>query len=704
MAQKELVYKVKIVDETGNIVEVLAQDINTLNKSVKDLENELNGTELGSEQFKDLQKELKNSKGALDEAKKSGMSFSEQLSAIPGPIGSVIQGVKGMGTAFKALIMNPIGAVIAAIALVFMGLFKALTSTEKGMFALNKVMGALSGLLDPIIKLAQSLAMVLVEGVLKGLEAVQKAMEFLGFEQFAQASKDASKLANELNRIDEREGDIAVKRAKQNKELAEAREIIADTNNTLKERLTALEKVRKDEESLAAEEAKNAQDKLNAIRFEQKLKGKSKELLDAEEAAEIALLNTQQSQAAVRRKNIKLEQSLNREAASEKKEQDTQATEKQKEKDAAETERLKKLEESVKFEKALKLSIITDAEEKQKQVLKDALDADKLSIDSLLATEEKKVELKLLAEQKYQQGLDQIQVDKDLKEKEKTQKEYDAETARLDALLELERMKYDGEGELAEADIQKTLDLMRQKTEQLLQNDKLTAEQRLLIEGSYADAVKKLENDVFDARKLVSDKTIQQNREAAQASAQALMQFSYVAGQSTLVGKAAAIAGATINTYLAASQVLADEKLPTFLKPFAVVAAVAAGLKQVAAITAVQPQIPPVKMMKFSRGGMVLGQGTGTLDTIPAMLADGESVINARSTAMFAPVLDTINQLGGGATFDGSMRSSSVDPLQMELLSGVRQNNTKPIRAFVVASEASTQIQLERQTKNRSLV
>ena len=55
-----------------------------------------------------------------------------------------------------------------------------------------------------------------------------------------------------------------------------------------------------------------------------------------------------------------------------------------------------------------------------------------------------------------------------------------------------------------------------------------------------------------------------------------------------------------------------------------------------------------IKSVKLARGGLVLGAGTGTSDSIPARLSNGESVMNAQSTAMFAPLLSAINQMGGG--------------------------------------------------------
>ena len=50
----------------------------------------------------------------------------------------------------------------------------------------------------------------------------------------------------------------------------------------------------------------------------------------------------------------------------------------------------------------------------------------------------------------------------------------------------------------------------------------------------------------------------------------------------------------------------------------------------------------------FSTGGYVKGSGTGTSDSIPARLSNGESVMTAKATSMFSPILSAFNQLGGG--------------------------------------------------------
>jgi hypothetical protein len=68
-----------------------------------------------------------------------------------------------------------------------------------------------------------------------------------------------------------------------------------------------------------------------------------------------------------------------------------------------------------------------------------------------------------------------------------------------------------------------------------------------------------------------------------------------------------------------------------------------------------------VNSAKFATGGDVSGEGTSTSDSVPAMLSDGESVINAKSTAAFAPLLSAINQAGGGVPIYGKQAGGTAD-------------------------------------------
>lgn len=62
----------------------------------------------------------------------------------------------------------------------------------------------------------------------------------------------------------------------------------------------------------------------------------------------------------------------------------------------------------------------------------------------------------------------------------------------------------------------------------------------------------------------------------------------------------------------------------------------------------------------FSVGGYVQGSGTGTSDSIPARLSNGESVMTAKATSMFSPILSAFNQLGGGVPIVSNNGGSNI--------------------------------------------
>ena len=179
-----------------------------------------------------------------------------------------------------------------------------------------------------------------------------------------------------------------------------------------------------------------------------------------------------------------------------------------------------------------------------------------------------------------------------------------------------------------------------------------------------------------------------------------LANASAILGQDTVAGKAVAIAQTTIDTYLAAQKAYASMAGIPIVGPalgaIAAGVAVAGGLMNVKKILAVQvpstggaggggsaPSAPAPS--KFASGGYVTGAGTSTSDSIPAMLSNGESVINANSTAMFGGLLNQINQAGGGA------------PIQTP---GGNNNAAPIIKTYVVASDMTSQQEADKRIKD----
>lgn len=68
---------------------------------------------------------------------------------------------------------------------------------------------------------------------------------------------------------------------------------------------------------------------------------------------------------------------------------------------------------------------------------------------------------------------------------------------------------------------------------------------------------------------------------------------------------------------------------------------------------------------KFATGGYIRGAGTGTSDSIPVRVSNGESVLNANSTAMFGGLLSSLNQLGGGVPIQATQSAQSIKGEEM---------------------------------------
>lgn len=67
----------------------------------------------------------------------------------------------------------------------------------------------------------------------------------------------------------------------------------------------------------------------------------------------------------------------------------------------------------------------------------------------------------------------------------------------------------------------------------------------------------------------------------------------------------------------------------------------------------------------FAEGGLVTGPGSGTSDSVPINASNGESIIVARATDMFSPLLSSINQLGGGIPITTQSTSAQVEGEEM---------------------------------------
>lgn len=114
-----------------------------------------------------------------------------------------------------------------------------------------------------------------------------------------------------------------------------------------------------------------------------------------------------------------------------------------------------------------------------------------------------------------------------------------------------------------------------------------------------------------------------------------------------------------------------------------VVGAVLAPIAAAAALMATNQQIAKIKAteipeQKLAKGGIVGGYGTGTSDTMRTRLSKGETVINAKSSKMFLPLLSAMNAAGGGDDFAGAGNSAQQ-----------ADNGGSVIKAYVLTDEMS---------------
>lgn len=164
-----------------------------------------------------------------------------------------------------------------------------------------------------------------------------------------------------------------------------------------------------------------------------------------------------------------------------------------------------------------------------------------------------------------------------------------------------------------------------------------------------------MEAEVIDGKRELADKEITIQTAKAEAIGQSISAlgdlaeaFSDKNKSLAKVSKILALAEIAINTGVAIAEGVKQAQAVPFPGNLAAIATTVATV-----LANMTSAIKTVKSAKFSKGGKVEGEGTETSDSIPAMLSDGESVITAKATRMFAPVLSVINQLGGGVPIPG---------------------------------------------------
>lgn len=289
-------------------------------------------------------------------------------------------------------------------------------------------------------------------------------------------------------------------------------------------------------------------------------------------------------------------------------------------------------------------------------------------------------QMKLAITEKYNKEIDDLSVQH---ENDTAKKQADALKLRLDN--ELAEAKLNGDSEL---------DLLRMQEQQKLE---LKDSLRRMEEESDAEfRARQLaaDQEYLDAKQAVIDKEVEMQQNKGESLSVLAGNLSDLLEQAAgdnenmaQLAKILAIAEVSIAQGVAIAKAVetATRSSATWIDMLAAIGTV------VASVTTVMGKaMKSVKSAKFAQGGKVEGPGSGTSDSIPAMLSNGESVMTAAATSMFAPLLSAFNQIGGGIPIN--VTASSNQALGEDMLAKAVAKGMMMAPAPVVSVEEFTSV------------
>ena len=129
--------------------------------------------------------------------------------------------------------------------------------------------------------------------------------------------------------------------------------------------------------------------------------------------------------------------------------------------------------------------------------------------------------------------------------------------------------------------------------------------------------------------------------------------------EAVALAKSLALAEMMINQAVAISGAIRKATTdPTSYTVFGMIATIAGAIAAV--VGSMVQAFTSLDSAKFATGGYIQGAGTGTSDSIPVRVSNGESIMNANTTAMFSGLLSSLNQLGGGVPIQAKETASTV--------------------------------------------
>jgi hypothetical protein len=654
-------------------------NIKEVNKNVADLKGNLTAT---GATLKDTSKGIESTGGAFSKLK-------EKMEGLPGPLSAAGEGVNKLGTAFKALLANPVVLVIAAIVAGLALLYKAFTNTFEGGEKMEQVFAGIKAagqaLLDSLGHIAQAAVDLFhfdFSGAVSEIKAVGDAA-VNAYGKMAALTKEAQQLARDqaTNDLDQ---------AKREQRLAKLKADAYDDSIPVAKRKALLKELQADSEQNAKEDIalakKIADNKIAQLTLEkdgykknfveiQKIKADQVKV-ETENADELFQIGRQITRAD------KEEISQRKEAAAKAREEAKAARQNyidfvtklkklQQENDIALTRNAYEKEK-----KALENKIANEKEEelqafKDKKITKEQYNELITQIDIGAQNERDQLTAKhndevAKKEEAFQKQLNEIRgktkLDgiKDARELESVQLKItyeqnlkDAAQLYKDDAVKFQAIKNALDDQLRAA--QEKLDEKNRKEDAKKKFDLDVAHQKTIIESQKHDFQDKLDavakeqalvKKAFDdkliteldynakveelAQKRIQIGQMETDFKKAQASevANTLNALADLVGKQTIAGKALAIATALINTYQGASEAIKQKS--TLPSPFDVIAKVANVAAVIGMGLKTVKEITAVKVPGGSGGGASVSAPSIT-PSAPIAPVQGSTKLDANS-------------------------------------------------------------------------
>lgn len=623
-----------------------------------------------TESIKQAYVEIKNGGVTMQTVGIIAQGFAKNLS------GNVVRGFNDVAHAgtrlagvgrllLTTLISIPIVAIVAAL----FSLAAAFTRSQKGMEFFQVSMAKLGAVMDVFMDRLALVGEALIDLVNLDFsnfgDKIKNAFAGMG-EEMKNEWQLAGDLKESLIEIEKAETMLGMKRAANRAEIEKLKMVSEDVTKSTKERQEAAKKAFDMERELMTEEISLQERRIaNQLGFtevtdevRQSMKDIATGAISADEA--ISKLGISSStiddlktfSEDVKELYDKTESSTTRQIELQNKL--NSISKEGKEKQLALTE--KELAAVREMEDAL-LGVIKNEKEKERKALEMSYDREIEDLKKRLQTE------KDLTEKAKDAILATIKAKEQAKEQElslfdstNTEEEYKKEYERQQKLAQarLESMESNSEEELA----------LKRKINELAMNEELRQyaddeEMKLAIKEQYlakdAALVKAYDDNKLREKEEAKQKEIEievQKQEAMKEVTANLIDLMNTIGESSkaaaVAAKAIALAEIAINTGKAIAAGVAEAVKIGFPQNIAAIATTVATV-----LANIATAIKTVKSAKFATGGDVVGAGTGTSDSIPAMLSNGESVLTAKATSMFAPILSAMNQAGGGVPING---------------------------------------------------